>query len=73
METAELSLLHRNGVKYCCEDCMKKQPNKRQKERRAAKKNEEKSIEASAIKESDQKRENSIRISTEAACENKIS
>ena len=45
----------RNGVKYCCEDCMKEAAYKRQKERRAAKKNEEKSIEASAIKESDQK------------------
>ena len=45
----------RNGVKYCCEDCMKEVAYKRQKERRAAKKNEEKSIEASAIKESDQK------------------
>lgn len=45
----------RNGVKYCCEDCMKEAAYKRQKERRAAKKNEQKSIEASAIKESDQK------------------
>ena len=45
----------RNGVKYCCEDCMKEAAYKRQKERRAAKKNKQKSIEASAIKESDQK------------------
>ena len=54
VETAELSLLQ-NGVKYCCEDCMKEAAYKRQKERRAAKKNDQKSIEASAIKESDQK------------------
>lgn len=45
----------RNGMKYCCEACMKKATHKRQKERRAAKKSEQKRIEVSAIKESDQK------------------
>ena len=45
----------RNSVKYCCEACMKEAAYKRQKERRAAKKNEQEGIEVSAIKESDQK------------------
>ena len=40
----------RNGVKYCCEDCMKEAAYKRQKERRAAKKNEEKSIKHPPLK-----------------------
>lgn len=45
----------RNSVKYCCESCMKEAAYKRQKERRAVKKNEQEGIEVSAIKESDQK------------------
>ena len=45
----------RNSVKYCCEACMKEAAYKRQKERRAAKKNEQKGIEVSAIKKLDQK------------------
>ena len=45
----------RNSVKYCCEACMKEAAYKRQKERRAAKKNEQEDIEVSAIKASDRK------------------
>lgn len=37
----------RNGVKYCCEACMKEAAYKRQKKRRAAKKSEQKLIEVS--------------------------
>lgn len=46
---------NRNSVKYCCEACMKEANRKRQQECRAAKKNQQKSMEVSAIKESEQK------------------
>ncbi len=45
----------RNDVKYCCEACMREAGLKRQKERREAKKAEQKNTEMSVIQESNQK------------------